>query len=171
MDVEGARNSHPKDFGSLDRRARSGVSRGAAARLVKAPAPVLATGRAVGGRVVTGVARFVSSGKDLETFRPGEILMAEFTKPEWLAAMQTAAAIVTNRGGRMCHAAIASRKFGVPAVVGTIDGASRLWTGATLTVSCARGGIGRVYEGVLPSPIDGPATPKARPGRQVALPA
>ena len=114
--------------------------------------PVLASGRAVGGQTATGVARFVSSAKDLDGFRAGDILLAEFTVPEWLSTMEKAAAIVTNRGGRACHAAITARKLGVPAVVGTIDGASRLWNGAMVTVSCAEGDVGRVYE--IASPFD-----------------
>lgn len=113
--------------------------------------PVVASGRAVGDKVAIGIARFVSSDNDLSAFRPGEILMAESTMPEWQSVMQVAAAIVTNQGGGDCHAAIIARKLGVPAVVGTIDGASRLWTGATLTVSCAQGDVGRVYEGVFDS--------------------
>jgi pyruvate,water dikinase len=119
--------------------------------------PVLASGRAVGAHCVTGVARFVSSTLDLAAFRPGEILMADYTLPEWQSVMNTAAAIITNQGGRACHAATTARKLGVPAVVGTVDGASRLWTGATLTVSCAQG-VGRVYEGVFPAkPAQTPA--------------
>jgi pyruvate,water dikinase len=108
--------------------------------------PVLATGQAVGGKTATGIARFVSSTNDLAAFQAGDILLAEFTAPEWLSAMERAAAIVTNRGGRTCHAAVTARKLGVPAVVGTIDGASRLWNGAMVTVSCAEGDVGRVYE-------------------------
>jgi len=108
--------------------------------------PVLASGHAVGAKSAIGIARFVSSANDLAAFEPGDILLAEFTAAEWLPAMERAAAIVTNRGGRTCHAAIMARKLGVPAVVGTIDGASRLWNGAMLKVSCTEGAVGRVYE-------------------------
>ena len=108
--------------------------------------PVLASGRAVGGHTVTGVARFVASANDLDAFQAGDILLAEFTVPEWLPAMERAAAIVTNLGGPTCHAAVTALELGVPAVVGTVDGASRLWNGAVLTVSCEDGEVGRVYE-------------------------
>lgn len=118
------------------------------------PAPVLASGRAVGGQRVTGIGRFISSEADLDDFRPGEILMAEYTLPEWQPVLEQAAAIITNQGGKTCHAALAARKLGVPAVVGTVSGASRLWTGATLTVCCGEGDVGRVYEGVYPREAD-----------------
>ena len=110
-------------------------------------APVLASGRAIGRKTVTGVGRFVATTRDLQAFRPGEILMADLTLPEWQAVMETAAAIVTNRGDDSSHAAITALRLGVPAVVGTVDGASRLWSGATLTIDCDRGDVGRVYEG------------------------
>jgi pyruvate,water dikinase len=107
---------------------------------------VLASGLAVGQATATGVARFIASAGDLDAFQPGDILMAEFTAPGWEQAMEKAAAIVTNRGGPDSHAAITARRLGVPAVIGAVDGASRLWTGAMLTVSCAEGDVGRVYE-------------------------
>jgi pyruvate,water dikinase len=110
----------------------------------------LVTGRAVGERIATGVARVVASPKDLDAFQPGEILVADTTTPDWQPVMKTAAAIVTNRGGRTCHAAIVARELGVPAVVGTGDATSVLKTGMTLTVSCAEGEAGRVYEGAVP---------------------
>jgi pyruvate,water dikinase len=127
------------------------------------PAPVLASGRAVGAQRVTGVGRFISSATDLDDFRPGEILMAEVTLPEWLPVLQQAAAIITNQGGKASHAAVAARRLGVPAVVGTVDGASRLWTGATLTVCCGEGAVGRVYEGVYPAE-GGPSADRSNPG-------
>ena len=111
------------------------------------PAPVLASGRAIGRQTVTGVGRFVATAKALEAFRPGEILMADLPLPEWQAVIEMAAAIVTNRGDEGSHAAITALRLGVPAVVGTVDGASRLWTGATLTIACDLSGVGRVYEG------------------------
>lgn len=112
-----------------------------------ASAPVLASGRAIGRQTVTGIARFVATAKDLEAFQAGEILMADMTLPEWAAVMERAAAIVTNRGDDGSHAALTALSLGVPAVVGTVDGASRLWTGATLTIACDHGPVGRVYEG------------------------
>ena len=133
--------------------------------MIKGSGTVLATGRAVGEKVATGIARVVSSTRDLDTFRPGEILVAETTTPDWQPVMKTAAAIVTNRGGRTCHAAIVARELGVPAVVGTGDATSKLQTGATLTVSCAEGDVGRVYEGAVPfeaSAIDLSDLPKPK---------
>ncbi|MDR3513293.1 MAG: PEP-utilizing enzyme [Caulobacteraceae bacterium] len=139
---------------------------GAQAHEGAASPPVLASGRAVGGQTVTGVGRYVASDQDLEALRPGEILMAEFTLPEWQPVMERAAAIITNQGGHASHAAVVARRLGVPAIVGTVDGASMLWTGATLTVSCGGGEVGRVYEGAYPSEAspDGTAAP-SRPAR------
>ena len=112
--------------------------------------PVLVTGRAVGERVATGVARVIASPHDLADFRPGEILVADITAPDWQPIMKAAAAIVTNRGGRTCHAAIVARELGVPAVVGTGAATETLATGTMVTVSCAEGEVGRVYEGAVP---------------------
>jgi pyruvate,water dikinase len=133
-------------------------------RRAEEPSPVVASGKAVGGRRVTGVARFVDCEADLDDFRPGEILLAEITLPEWLPVLEQAAAIVTNQGGKASHAALAARQLGVPAVVGTVSGASRLWTGATITVCCADGDVGRVYEGAHPpEPGEGPHPVQAGP--------
>jgi pyruvate,water dikinase len=109
--------------------------------------PLIATGRPVGDQVVSGVARFVRSIGDLDALRPGEILLAQSVMPEWRSRIERAAAIVTNEDGPASHAARVARELGVPAVVGTVDGASPIWTGAVLTVSCAEGATGRVYEG------------------------
>ena len=84
------------------------------------------------------------------SFRPGEVLVAEATSPDWEPVMKTAAAIVTSRGGRTCHAAIVARELGVPAVVGAEGATERLKTGAVVTVSCAEGETGKVYGGELP---------------------
>ncbi|NML17651.1 phosphoenolpyruvate synthase [Azohydromonas caseinilytica] len=111
---------------------------------------VLASGRAVGSRVATGPARVVTDVAQLGAFKPGEVLVADTTMPDWGTVMKTAAALVTNRGGRTCHAAIVARELGIPAVVGCDDATTRLRTGAEVTVSCAEGATGRVYEGALP---------------------
>jgi pyruvate, water dikinase len=112
--------------------------------------PVLATGRAVGEKIAAGTVRIVSDLHDLAAFRPGEVLVSDTTSPDWEPVMKSAAAIVTNRGGRTCHAAIVARELGVPAVVGA-EGATRaLRTGAVVTVSCAEGETGRVYDGSIP---------------------
>jgi len=112
-------------------------------------APVRVTGRAVGTRIASGRARVVDSVVALSEFRPGEVLVADITTPDWGTVMKTAAAIVTNRGGRTCHAAIVARELGIPAVVGTDSATRSIRTGDLLTVSCAEGDVGRVYEGAI----------------------
>jgi len=111
---------------------------------------VLATGRAVGARVASGRARVISDVTQLGQFQPGEVLVADTTMPDWGTVMTRAAAIVTNRGGRTCHAAIVARELGVPAVVGCDSATTTIRTGDEVTVSCAEGGAGRVYAGLLP---------------------
>jgi len=111
---------------------------------------VLAEGRAVGEKIATGVVRVITDAAQLATFKPGEILVADSTKPDWEPVMKAAAAIVTERGGRTCHAAIVARELGVPAVVGAGGAMETLKAGTAVTVSCAEGEIGRVYEGELP---------------------
>jgi pyruvate,water dikinase len=104
--------------------------------------PVVATGRAVGEGVVTGLARFVASTRDLDLLRPGEILMMQSLAPGWADALGRAAAIVTNED----LASDVAQRLGVPAVLGTVNGASPMWSGATLAVSCQVDGLGVVYE-------------------------
>ena len=111
---------------------------------------VLVAGRAVGDRIAAGPVRVVEDARHLAAFRPGEILVADTTTPDWEPVMKNAAAIVTNRGGRTCHAAIIARELGLPAVVGAEGATAALKTGATVTVSCAEGDAGKVYEGELP---------------------
>jgi pyruvate,water dikinase len=108
---------------------------------------VLAEGRSVGEKIAAGKTRLIENPAHLRDFKPGEILVADTTTPDWEPVMKTAAAIVTNRGGRTCHAAIVARELGVPAVVGTANATTRLRTGETVTVSCAEGDTGRVYRG------------------------
>jgi pyruvate,water dikinase len=109
----------------------------------------LVTGRAVGNSVAIGPVRVVKSTEELSSFQPGEVLVADTTTPDWEPVMKTAAAIVTNRGGRTCHAAIVARELGIPAVVGA-EGATDILAGeATVSVSCAQGDVGYVYRGEL----------------------
>ena len=112
--------------------------------------PVLATGRAVGEKIAVGTVRVVANIGDLAAFRPGEVLVSDTTSPDWEPVMKTAAAIVTDRGGRTCHAAIVARELGVPAVVGAEGATQALKAGVTVTVSCAEGDVGHVYEGQIP---------------------
>ena len=111
---------------------------------------VRASGHAVGGKVATGKARVITDVAQLNRFRPGEVLVADTTTPDWGTVMKTAAAIVTNRGGRTCHAAIVAREFGVPAVVGCDTATESIRTGEEVTVSCAEGDVGHVYAGRIP---------------------
>jgi pyruvate,water dikinase len=111
---------------------------------------VLVSGKAVGEKIGTGTVRVIAGTDDLKTFRPGEILVASFTSPDWEPVMKTAGAIVTDRGGRTCHAAIVARELGVPAVVGSELATTTLRTGQCVTVSCADGDVGCVYDGKVP---------------------
>lgn len=111
---------------------------------------VMVTGRSVGERIGQGPVHVIADVHQLADFKAGEVLVTDKTDPDWEPIMKRAAAIVTNRGGRTCHAAIVSRELGLPAIVGTVDGTERLSTGGQVTVSCAEGETGYVYEGKLP---------------------
>lgn len=111
---------------------------------------VLVTGRSVGSKIASGRVRVIKDVHFLGDFQPGEVLVADKTDPDWEPIMKKAAAIVTNRGGRTCHAAIVSRELGVPAIVGTEHATKLLRDGECVTVSCAEGEAGNVYEGSLP---------------------
>jgi pyruvate,water dikinase len=110
---------------------------------------VLTTGRSVGEKIATGPVRVIKSVQFLDQFNDGDILVTDKTDPDWEPIMKKAAAIITNRGGRTCHAAIVSRELGVPAIVGTEHGTEALKDGQIVTVSCAEGDTGFVYEGRL----------------------
>jgi len=113
-------------------------------------APVLVRGKAVGEKIGTGIVRVIAKAADLGTFQPGEVLVASATSPDWEPVMKTAGAIITDHGGRTCHAAIVARELGVPAVVGTENATRALTTGTVVTVSCADGESGAVYSGTVP---------------------
>jgi pyruvate,water dikinase len=110
----------------------------------------LLKGRAVGQKIGVGPARLIRDVDELADFQPGDVLVADMTDPDWEPTMKMAAAIVTNRGGRTCHAAIVSREIGVPCVVGTERATATLTSGQQVTVSCAQGEVGVVYDGALP---------------------
>jgi pyruvate,water dikinase len=112
--------------------------------------PVLVTGRAIGNRIGQGPVRVILSSADMNQVQDGDVLVTDMTDPNWEPVMKRAAAIVTNRGGRTCHAAIIARELGIPAVVGCEDATSVLREGQPVTVSCADGEEGYVYEGLLP---------------------
>jgi pyruvate,water dikinase len=115
--------------------------------------PVLAEGRAIGQKIGTGPVRLVRSTSEMERVQPGDILVTEMTDPNWEPIMKRAGAIVTNRGGRTCHAAIIARELGIPAVVGCGDATEKLSEGALVTVSCAEGDTGYIYDGLLETEI------------------
>jgi pyruvate,water dikinase len=116
--------------------------------------PVLVSGRSVGEKIASGKAHLISDVAHLSTFQPGEVLISNTTTPDWEPVMKIAAAIVTNAGGRTSHAAIVSREFGIPAVVGAEGATERIKTGQEVTVSCAEGDVGLVYDGLLPFRVE-----------------
>jgi len=111
--------------------------------------PLLLSGRSVGGKIGVGRARVIHAPTELHNFHPGEVLVAPMTDPDWEPILKGAAAVVTDEGGRTCHAAIVSRELGIPCVVGTATATDALKSGQEITVSCAEGDEGRVYEGCL----------------------
>ena len=108
---------------------------------------MLATGRAIGQKIGTGPVRVIRVRAEMERVQPGDVLVTDMTDPNWEPVMKRAAAIVTNRGGRTCHAAIIARELGIPAVVGCGDATDTLTDGALVTVSCAEGDTGYIYDG------------------------
>jgi pyruvate, water dikinase len=120
---------------------------------LKSTGTVLAEGRAIGQKIGTGPVRIVHSLADMDTVQPGDVLVTDMTDPNWEPVMKRASAIVTNRGGRTCHAAIIARELGVPAVVGCGDATEVLKDGALVTVACSEGDTGYIYDGLLETEI------------------
>jgi pyruvate,water dikinase len=120
---------------------------------LKGRGPVLAEGRAIGQKIGTGPVRLVHSISEMDKVQAGDILVTDMTDPNWEPVMKRASAIVTNRGGRTCHAAIIARELGIPAVVGCGDATERLKDGTLVTVSCAEGDTGFIYDGLLETEI------------------
>lgn len=154
MDVEWAKDGIDGRLYIVQARPETVASRRSAAMLdeyvLEGRGAAIASGRAVGAGVASGRAHVVADVSGLGCFRRGEILVADTTMPDWGTAMKQAAAVVTNRGGRTCHAAIVARELGIPAVVGCDDATVRIRSGDEITVSCAEGDTGRVYAGTLP---------------------
>ncbi len=117
--------------------------------VMKETGNILATGQAVGAKIGQGIANVILKVVDIHDFKKGEVLVTDMTDPDWEPIMKIASAIVTNRGGRTCHAAIISRELGIPCVIGTENGASMIKPGQEVTVSCAEGESGHIYEGLL----------------------
>ena len=154
MDIEWGKDGHTGKLYILQARPETVKSRGHATQVeryaLSRRGNVVAEGRAIGQKIGSGVARVVRSLDDMNRVQPGDVLVADMTDPDWEPVMKRAAAIVTNRGGRTCHAAIIARELGVPAVVGTGNALDTVADGAEVTVSCAEGDTGYIYEGALP---------------------
>lgn len=121
--------------------------------IIKKRGQILVEGRSVGNRVGAGTVNRILSVKDISKFKAGQVLVTTMTDPDWEPIMKIASAIVTDKGGRTCHAAIVSRELGIPCLVGTSDGSQKLTSGQSVTVSCAEGDAGFVYEGKVPFTI------------------
>jgi pyruvate, water dikinase len=158
MDIEWGKDGLDGQLYILQARPETVKSRQTGARVqryrIRERGSVLAEGRAIGQKIGSGTARLLSSIADMHFFAPGEVLVADMTDPDWEPIMKRASAIVTNRGGRTCHAAIIARELGIPAVVGTRAATSELQDGQPVTVSCAEGDTGYVYEGLLEFDIE-----------------
>ncbi|SFK92335.1 phosphoenolpyruvate synthase [Lysobacter sp. cf310] len=154
MDIEWAKDGVSGKLFIVQARPETVKSRAKATQIERyqlgARGPVVAEGRAIGQKIGSGVARVVRSLDDMARVQPGDVLVADMTDPDWEPVMKRSAAIVTNRGGRTCHAAIIARELGVPAVVGTGNALETIKDGETITVSCAEGDTGFIYDGALP---------------------
>ena len=152
MDIEWARDGASGSIYILQARpetVQSRVGRTIQRYALKGTSRVLATGRSIGQRIGAGTARVIRDASEMARVQSGDVLVADMTDPDWEPVMKRAAAIVTNRGGRTCHAAIIARELGIPAVVGCGDATQRIREGQDVTVSCAEGDTGQVYEGLL----------------------
>jgi pyruvate,water dikinase len=152
MDIEWARDGATGAIYILQARPETVQSR--AGRTIqryslRARSRVLVTGRSIGQRIGAGTARVIKSAAEMARVQTGDVLVADMTDPDWEPVMKRAAAIVTNRGGRTCHAAIIARELGIPAVVGCSNATTIIREGQEVTVSCAEGDTGHVYEGLL----------------------
>ena len=158
MDMEWAKDGRTGDFFIVQARPETVQSQKNRDRIEsyqpQGRGRVLVTGRSVGDKIGQGPVRVIKNVQDLHHFNEGEVLVTDKTDPDWEPIMKKAAAIVTNRGGRTCHAAIVSRELGLPAVVGTENGTEMLRDGQIVTVSCAEGDTGFVYEGRLSFRVD-----------------
>ena len=154
MDVEWAKDGVTGKLFIVQARPETVKSRAHATQIerysLEARGEIVAEGRAIGHKIGSGTARVVRSLADMNRVQPGDVLVADMTDPDWEPVMKRAAAIVTNRGGRTCHAAIIARELGVPAVVGTGNALDRIEDGQVVTVSCAEGDTGFIYAGALP---------------------
>jgi pyruvate, water dikinase len=152
MDIEWGKDGSTGEIFILQARPETVQSR--AGRTIqrfslKSRSKVLAEGRSIGQRIGSGPARVIKDVSEMARVQAGDVLVADMTDPDWEPVMKRASAIVTNRGGRTCHAAIIARELGIPAVVGCTDATQRIREGQEVTVSCAEGDTGYVYQGLL----------------------
>jgi len=158
MDIEWGKDGETGELLILQARPETVQSRSSASTLERfklaGKGKVLSTGRAIGARIGAGKVRVLDDLSEMHRVQPGDVLVTDMTDPDWEPIMKRASAIVTNRGGRTCHAAIIARELGIPAVVGTADATDILKDGIDVTVSCAEGDTGLIYEGQLDFSID-----------------
>jgi pyruvate,water dikinase len=153
MDIEWAKDGHTGKLYIVQARPETVKSRAHATQLERfhlgEKGKVLAEGRSIGQKIGAGKARVIRTLADMSKVQPGDVLIADMTDPDWEPVMKRAAAIVTNRGGRTCHAAIIARELGIPAVVGCVNATQSIRENQAVTVSCAEGDTGYVYDGML----------------------
>jgi pyruvate, water dikinase len=153
MDMEWAKDGQSGELFIVQARPETVQSRKDLTKLIqfklKQKGKVLVTGRSVGSKIGKGKANVIRDVKNINDFKQGDVLVTEMTDPDWEPIMKIASAIVTNRGGRTCHAAIISRELGIPCVVGTTNSTDNIKTGENITVDCSEGDVGTVYEGLL----------------------
>ncbi len=158
MDIEWALDGNDGQVYIVQARPETVKSRDSANAIerykLKRPGEVLTAGRAIGQKIGAGVTRLVKDISEMGNVQPGDVLVTDMTDPDWEPVMKRAAAIVTNRGGRTCHAAIIARELGIPAVVGCGNASEVLKEGQEVTVSCAEGDTGFVYKGLLPFDVE-----------------
>ncbi|MGH8135512.1 MAG: phosphoenolpyruvate synthase [Steroidobacteraceae bacterium] len=152
MDIEWGKDGETGEFFVLQARPETVQSRNGRSiqrYTLKARSRAITSGRAIGQRIGAGPARIIASAREISRVQPGDVLISDMTDPDWEPVMKRASAVVTNRGGRTCHAAIIARELGIPAVVGCGNATATITDGQQVTVSCAEGDTGVVYEGRL----------------------
>ncbi|MGV8162875.1 MAG: phosphoenolpyruvate synthase [Candidatus Nanoarchaeia archaeon] len=158
MDMEWAKDGSTGELFIVQARPETVQSRKDMTKLIqyslKQKGKILATGRSVGSKIGKGPSNIIKDAKNINQFKKGEVLVTEMTDPDWEPIMKIASAIVTNRGGRTCHAAIISRELGIPCVVGTTNATENIRSGQNITVDCSEGDEGHVYDGLLDFNID-----------------
>ncbi len=157
MDIEWAKDGETGELFIVQARPETVKARGVGVGeryVLGATGEVRISGRAIGQKIGAGTVRVIASPAEMDRVQAGDVLVTDMTDPDWEPVMKRAAAIVTNRGGRTCHAAIVARELGIPAVVGAGEATKVLRDGEAVTVSCAEGDVGRVYAGRLPFTVE-----------------